>query len=261
MSGSLEITIVKRDGKETKEIRKLKKAFRATSNGKIWIAIGGDGTFMKAAHRTDRPILFIRDGEMGSLGFWADVSTKDIDFIIGKLKSGDYGTETLSNKIELEYKGRKYCGVNEIRLNNIIEEVCFSIYKIDNGRRTMLLPFVVSGDGMLASTKMGSTAYNMSAGGPIIFSDRVMCITLLNVDGLYPNSIVIDGDRQVEVELMKYSGNLGFDNKQVAKLSKGDSFRVMLSERRITAVKFYERDESLSEKLERRVRNRMLKKF
>ncbi len=259
MAGSMKITIVNRDGGH--RLEKLYKNFTVGKSGDIYIAIGGDGTFIKAAQMTEKPVLPIRDEKGGSIGYHSDISIKDLDFAIRKLKSNDFYVETLSYKIEIIYKNSHYFGVNEARLNNIVEEVSFNAYEIDGKKKSRIYPFVISGDGFLVASKMGSTAYNKSAGGPIILTSNVMCITFLNPDTPYSNPIVVDSDKEIEFEIVKYEGTLGFDNTRIAKVRKGDRFRVRLSDKKINVVRFNGVRVTLAERLERKIRSRMVKDF
>jgi NAD+ kinase len=255
----MKITIVQRDGNS--RLKSLYKNFDVVKSGDLYIAVGGDGTFIKAAQMTEKPVLLIRDEKAGSIGYHSDLGIKDIAFVIKKLKSKDFYVENISNKIEVIYKGRHYFGVNEIRLNNILEEVSFKVYEVDGKKKDRIYPFVMSGDGVLITSKMGSTAYNKSAGGPIILTPDVMCITFLNPESPYGNPIIIDAKKSIEVEIVKYQGVLGFDNTIISKVVKGDKFTVRLSNKKINVVRFKEIDEGLADKLERRIRSRMVKDF
>jgi NAD+ kinase len=256
----MKITIVTREDHHP-DLRKLKKNFDIVKDGDVYIAIGGDGTFIKAAQMTDKPVLLIRDGGSGSIGYHSDLSTKDLDFIIKHLKNNDYHIEEVSNKLEVEYKNKNYFCINEARLNNIVEEVSFNIYLVNGNRKERITPFIMSGDGIIVSSKMGSTAYNKSAGGPVLLTSKVFCVTFINADGPYNNPIVLDSDKEIEIEIVKYEGTLGFDNTKIADLKKGDRFRIRMSDRKINVVRFRGRSESFAEKLERKIKSRLAKRF
>lgn len=241
------------------ETKRLRESFDVSRKGDLCIAIGGDGTFVKAARDFDGPILPIRSGEKGSIGYYSDLCLDDVDFAIENLKKRRFTVEKLENKIEVLYKGRSYTAINEALLHNIDVEVSFKIYEISNGKRYEVYPYVMSGDGMLVTGVIGSTAYNKSAGGPIILSPNVVCITFLNVDGPYKNPIVIDASKELEIEIAKYSGILRCDGTQVARLRKGDRFRVRLSKKELKVVRFKQRHEKLADKLERVIVSRMVK--
>ncbi len=253
----MKITIIAK--KNYKEISKLRKNFEVVNDGEIYIAIGGDGTFIRAAQTTDKPILFIRDNDDSSLGYHSDISIDDLDFAIERLKKRDFIVDGVSNKIELSYNKSNYYAINEVSINNIAEEISFAVYQRKKGKRSRIYPFLMSGDGMLVTSALGSTAYNKSAGGPIILAQDVMCITFLNPDGPYSNPIVIGGKSLVEVEVVKYKGILRYDGKDIAMLSPGKRFDVRLSDRKINIVRFRGRNEGFADKLERKIRGRLLK--
>lgn len=237
-------------------IKKLEKEFEIVKNGDICITLGGDGTFVHAARRYDKPLLPVRIDANMSSGFYSDVSIKDIDKIIDNLKNGLYKIIDMANKLELNYKNKKYYAVNEVSLNHVKQEVSFKMYDI-NKRKKQILPFIIGGDGVIISSKIGSTAYNRSALGPILLSNKVMCITLLNPDSPYKNSLVVNSSSRIEIEVIKYSGIIRYDGVDVAIIEKGDRFDVGMSDKKLEVVKLDFKSENLGNKLERIMKNRM----
>ncbi|MGD0511063.1 MAG: hypothetical protein ABSA33_04440 [Candidatus Micrarchaeaceae archaeon] len=255
----MKITIVQRDGE--KRIPELYKNFDVVKDGEIYIAIGGDGTFIKAAQMTEKPVLWIRDEKWGSIGYHSDVRLDDLGLVIKKLKAKDFYIEPFSRKIEVAYKNKKYFGVNEVRLNNIVMEVSFKVFETLGRSRIPLYPFVMSGDGLIVSTKMGSTAYNSSAGGPIVLDTNIMCVTFVNPDAPYSRPLVMNSENEVEVEIVKYDGILMFDNTKIATVKMGDKFKIKLSSKMIKIVRLNGMIEGLSEKVERRIRSKLVTDF
>ncbi len=234
----------------------IKKHFEVVRNGDICIAIGGDGTFVHAAMKYDVPILPIRVDEDMSAGFYSDLSTNDMPRIIDGIESGDYDVVDAANKLKLDFSGKEYFAINEISLNHIKQEVSFRVFE-RNKTRKKIYPFVIAGDGVVVAGEIGSTAYNRSAMGPILLSNKVMCVTFLNTDGPYRNSLVVDSSSTIEVEVAKYSGILRYDGVDVGVLNKGDLFRVSSSDRKLRLVKMHFKRESLGEKMERIMKRRM----
>jgi NAD+ kinase len=243
------------------QLRKLRSSFKVSDKGDICIAVGGDGAFVSAAKEFGGPILPIRSNKSGSSGYYADLSLADLDFVIKSLKAGAYVVEKLENKIEIAYKGRKHYAVNEVSLRNMHQEVNFKIYDVNGGTRSEIYPYVMGGDGIIISGATGSTAYNKSAGGPIILSPNVFCLTFLNADGPYNNPIIIDANRKIEIRVAKYVGILDADGKKIAELKPGEKFDVRLSTRELRVVRFPDRRESMASKLDRIIRSRMVKDF
>jgi NAD+ kinase len=243
------------------EIERLKNEFEVSGKAEICVALGGDGAFVRAAREFDGPILPIRSRRALSSGFYSDLSLDDIDFVVENLKARKYLIEKLENKIEITHKGRKYYAVNEATLRNIHREVNFKVYQVSKGSREEIYPYIMGGDGILITGVTGSTAYNRSAGGPLILSPDVFCLTFLNVDGPYRNPIVVDASKVIEIELSKYNGILDYDGMRIAELKPGDKLAVRLSERELKIVRFEKRKESLANKLERIITSRMVKEL
>ena len=250
----MKITLIKK--RDYPELKRFYSEFDVVRNGEMCIAVGGDGTFIRAAREFDGPILPIRSEDEGSIGYYSDLSLGDIEYVVESLKRKEYSVEKLANKMEVEYKGRRHYAINEIVLNNVLEEVSFRIYEIEKNARYEIYPYVMSGDGMLVTGLVGSTAYNKSAGGPIILSPDVFCITFLNVDGPYRNPIVVDSRKRLEVEVAKYRGKLKYDGKELGVLGSGERFRVRLSNKELRVVRFGRR-ERFGSKLDRIIRSRM----
>ncbi len=243
------------------ELRALRSNFKISKKCDICIAVGGDGTFVRAAKETDAPILLIRANEEGSTGYYADLSLKDIDFVVKNLKRHAFYVERLGNKIELIFKKGRYYAVNEARLNNLLEEVSFRIYEVNGRRISRIYPYIMSGDGLIVTGQIGSTAYNKSADGPIILSPNVLCLTFLNPDGPYRNPIIIDASRELEIEVVKYHGILRYDGTDVGKIKPKQRFRVKMSHKELRVVRFKGKKEDFADKLERIIKSRMLKEF
>lgn len=253
----MKIKLVKR--RNYPELKQLYDNFDVSSKGEICVAVGGDGTFVNAAEGFDGPILPVRGGDENSVGYYADLGIEDIRFIIKNLRSRNYSIEKMGNKLELLFKGRKHYAVNEIVLHNVKEEVSFKIFEVEGKKRQELYPYVMSGDGILITGAIGSTAYNKSAGGPIILTPGVICITFLNVDGPYKNPIVTDSTKNLEIEVTKYRGILRCDGTDCGTMKPGDKFTVRISKKELKIVRFKGMREELATKLDRIIRSRMLK--
>ncbi len=239
-------------------LKLIRDAFEISDRAGICIAVGGDGTLVKAAKEFDGPILPIRSGLPGSAGYYADLCLDDVAFAVESLKKRRYVVETLERKIEISHKGRRYYAVNEAVLRNMVQEINFKIYELRSGRKMQIYPYVMGGDGLIVAGVMGSTAYNKSAGGPIMLSPNVICMTFLNVDGPYSNPIVVDAKSRIEVDIVKYSGTLEYDGEEISVLGPGSSFSVKLSERELKVVRFPSRKEGVASKLDRIIKNRIV---
>ena len=131
------------------------------------ICLGGDGTIIKAALGNDVPILGIN---LGRLGYIAELESDEISMIT-RLFTGEY---TLENRMMLTAEfsdGSRFDVLNDVVLSHgVISRIADIELRCDAN--------IVSqyrGDGLIVSTPTGSTAYSMSAGGPVI-DPRLDCI-------------------------------------------------------------------------------------
>jgi len=132
----------------------------------IIISIGGDGTFLKTSRKSrEKPIIGINTG---TLGYLTEINPENIEQALKNLIDGNYHVE---NRMMLEGEIVRANGeivripqaLNEIGISkNIIGVVRFDV--LVNGK----LINSYTADGILVCTPTGSTAYNLSCGGPIV---------------------------------------------------------------------------------------------
>lgn len=165
-------------------------------NSDIIITIGGDGTIIRYAKKAaefSKPILGINAGR---LGFLADVEMNNYKSI-SRLKTGDYSIEDrMLLKITAKENG-VVVGEYEA-LNDAVLSSGFISRIIDISATVQNDIIRYRADGLIASTPTGSTAYSLSAGGPII--DPVMnavCITPICSHMLSAKPMIVSGDKTV----------------------------------------------------------------
>ncbi len=134
------------------------------------VSVGGDGTFLEAVrslHGLPIPIIGVN---MGRLGFLAHISPQELDRAFLDIFAGRY---TIERRTMLSVEGDFGAttpefpnALNEFTLHrHTADMIEVAIYSNDN------LLSVVRGDGVIASTPTGSTAYSLSVGGPIVAPD------------------------------------------------------------------------------------------
>ncbi|MDR1801307.1 MAG: NAD(+)/NADH kinase [Lachnospiraceae bacterium] len=192
------------------------------------IVIGGDGSLIEAArilHGRGVPLLGVN---MGNLGYLAECEVQDIDIAIKRLLTGDY---TVENRMMLE-------GVigetdQKVALNDIVVSrqgalriIRFNLY-VDGEYLNSY-----EADGIILSTPTGSTAYNLSAGGPIVEpTAQLIVVTPICPHGLHTGSIILSSEKSVTVEIGNGRSNdsqkgdiiATFDGADAASLSVGES--------------------------------------
>ena len=175
-----------------------------STDAELNICIGGDGAFLRAVHRNKFPNIPYVGINTGHLGFFQEISPKDIDDFIEKYIKKDYSVEKVllvDAKISTHDRSFLLTGVNEIAIKGIKSKVVHLKVYIDGNH---LQNF--SGDGVIISTPVGSTAYNFSSGGSIVYPTlRTLQITPLspiNSEAYrsLPNSAVIPGDITISIK-------------------------------------------------------------
>ena len=162
------------------------------------IVIGGDGSFIEAArilHDRDVPMLGVN---MGTLGYLTEVELADLDESIEKLLRGEY---TLESRMMLE--AVYGASVKDVALNDIV-------VSRNGGIRIIHFRIWVNGellncyeaDGIIISTPTGSTAYNLSAGGPIVEpTASLLVVTPICSHALNTSSVILSGEDEIEIEI------------------------------------------------------------
>lgn len=217
------------------------------SGADMLITFGGDGTILHAAREAAGfkiPLLGIN---MGGKGFIAELEPSDEEFI-EKAVSGDYGIEPrMMIDIEVQRGGKvikRDFALNDavIKGNNKIIEM--TVYA-DEQKITHF-----SGDGTVIATPTGSTAYSMSAGGPIVEpTAKNIIVTPICAHILEAKSFVLTAKRIVSIEIEQKKdvpAYLSVDGTGHAGIERGDVVRVSNSKKtaslvRISGESFYQR--------------------
>lgn len=203
------------------------------------ITIGGDGTLLHAAKDlVDLDVVFIGINK-GTLGFLAEISMEEIEGALDRLLKDQFNVESrMMLKGEVLRDGEVV--YQSTVLNDIVAhrggDIAMSKYNVYvNGQ----LLGVYAADGMILSTPTGSTAYNLSAGGPVARPDSHMIIlTPICPHTIGTRSILLSRNDEIEVEIggSKKPGEehrkLAFDGDGIFDLKSGD--RIRISEAEVT---------------------------
>lgn len=203
------------------------------------LAVGGDGTIIHAAKHgalADKPILGIN---LGRMGFVAGLEKDELN-ILENLIKGDYQIEErMMLEVSYEKEGKTY-------QKHVINEAVLS-----RGALSKIVDFTVlskgnvigeyRADGLILATPTGSTAYSLSAGGPVI-DPKMDCILLTPVcpHSLFSRTVVFSGDTQLAVEgCSQYDSDvfLTLDGEDAVQIFEGEQVRFQKSERRVKMIK------------------------
>ena len=171
------------------------------------ISMGGDGTFLKAASRVGAKGTPIIGVNMGRLGFLADVLPSEIESALDSLYAGECLIEEHA-VIQVEAEGGILAG-NPFALNDI------AVLKRDDASMISIRTqvdgeFLVTyqADGLIVTTPTGSTAYNLSNGGPIIIPQSgSICLTPVAPHSLNIRPIVINDTAVITLDIESRSHN------------------------------------------------------
>jgi NAD+ kinase len=207
------------------------------------ISMGGDGTLLKTAarvHSKDTPIIGVN---IGRLGFLADVAPSEIEMAISDIYAGNYRVDEHS-VIKIETSGEEKLESGPFALNDI------AILKRDNASMISIRASVngeyvttYQADGLIVTTPTGSTAYNLSNGGPIIAPGTgTLCLTAVAPHSLNIRPIVVPDNSVIslKVESRSHSVLVAVDGKSTS-LSDGTEVRISKAKHTVRIIRFSDR--------------------
>ena len=198
-------------------------------NSDVLVTLGGDGTLISAVRRShdyDIPVFGIHAGK---LGFLADNDMAELDEFIDKLVVGDYRIDkraVLRAELITKEGSIKLVAFNDIVMTRpSISKMIHLDTFVDNK------PFnTYYGDGVIVSTPTGSTAYNLSSGGPVLFPlTQVFALTPISPHSLTQRPVVLPGHFTIEMKTSDASALVVVDGQDMYDFGSGDVIRIRLS--------------------------------
>lgn len=177
------------------------------------LSIGGDGALLRAAHLAfgaDRPVAGINSGRLGHLCLMQLSDMHRFDPLLAAAVCEDRLV------LQFEYDGTPYYAINDVIIakKNYGQTVDLTV-GIDKNEGVK-----VRGDGLILATPTGSTAYNFSAGGPILFpTSHSMVITPICAHAAHSAPIVLGDEHTITVSERDKAAELFADGTSVGMLS------------------------------------------
>lgn len=206
----------------------------------ILVTLGGDGTLISVVRRSlnyDIPVLGIY---AGNLGFLADISVDELDIFIPKLVNGQYRIDersVLDAKIIKNAEEITIHAFNDIVLTRPSISNMISIETLVDSKAFN----TYYGDGVIVSTPTGSTAYNLSAGGPVLFPlTKVFTLTPICPHSLTQRPVVLPGEFAIEMKTPANPSLMIIDGQDKYELDAGESVHISLA---TTNAKLIHREE------------------
>ncbi len=188
------------------------------------VSLGGDGTLLSLVRRSNahkKPVIGIN---AGTLGFLADVTIDDVETFLEQLLLKEY---RIDDRMMIEGYIKKKNGTKK-------EFFAFNDVVISSPRPSKMVKVNVSilgekfnsyrGDGVLVSTPTGSTAYNLAAGGPVVYPlTKAFIITPISAHSLgNQRPLVVPADFSIEFDAEQYEAIATIDGQEVYDLLEGD---------------------------------------
>ena len=217
---------------------------REIHNAELVICFGGDGTILhmaKTATRKNVPILGVN---IGTLGFMAELESTELN-LLAKLAKDEY---TLDKRMMIDVVVQRDRDIifHDIGLNDVVitkgavARIAYLQVKCD-GVEAMQC----GGDGVIIATPTGSTAYSLSAGGPIVEPEaRNILITPICAHDVMSRCIVASDKRTITVELVqnaRRNAYLSVDGGKSLRLNMGDVVTVKKSNLETKLIRLKER--------------------
>ena len=205
---------------------------RGLPDGCIMIVMGGDGSILKIskyAARSNSPIIGINTG---NLGFLSEIEPDEIA-LLDKIVRGDYDIEKrMMLDIRLERGGQTvFCqtALNDVILTKARIGSVVDVYIKSDGLQIIKY----SGDGVIFATPTGSTAYSMSAGGPIVEpSAQNIIITPICAHELHAHSFVMSAEHIFEASVACRAGGKAYisaDGADEFEIADGEMLKISRS--------------------------------
>ena len=193
----------------------------------IFLVLGGDGTFLSIADVASECGIPVVGVNLGRLGFLAEIETNSLCEDIDKLLACDYTTqERMMLSAKINGKENVYA-LNDIviaRGNSLLKILEFDVYIDDE--------FVdhFKADGIIVATPTGSTAYSLSAGGPIVDpSMDIIIITPVCPHKMYSRTIIVSKDKKVTVKNCSSDDTatiMAADSRIVCEIPRGEQVTI-----------------------------------
>src|SRR5204862_386468 len=194
------------------------------------VVLGGDGTVLRALRRflgTAVPVIGVN---FGRVGFLASMEAESLDEGLGRALAGEYRVVELP-ALEAEAGGVRWAAVNDVVVTSSTLGRMVELGWAIGGEDLGSLPC----DGLICSTPSGSTAYNLSNGGPVlVWGLDAMAVTFVAPHSLHARPLVVPRGRDLEVvnRTADVCATVLADGHRVHELAPGADVTVRLAEER-----------------------------
>ena len=216
---------------------------QAYTDCQLMICLGGDGTFLSAAHHDSSRDIPKIGVNLGSVGFLQEIEVDRLDQALERLVTGDYELEERSLLESSCYDTGGHKVLTDEALNDVViargSRAKSIIVGLElDGIRVQNIP----GDGVIVSTPTGSTAYSLSAGGPIVHPTAdVILITPICPHTMQNRTYVIGAGSQITLRLIsnQEGAYLTVDGRGGLEISTGSQVKVKSAKRKVKYIRLW----------------------
>lgn len=204
----------------------------------VFLVLGGDGTLLlvsKTAAKLNIPVIGVN---LGRLGFLSEVEKCNLKDDLEKLVSGEFLIqERMMLKTDIKNDTLSLNDIIVTRENSLPKILEFDVYIDDE--------FVdhFMADGIIISTPTGSTAYSLSAGGPIVDpSMNIIIITPICPHKMYSRTIIVADDKKITIKNRSSDDSkaiIASDSQVIGEISNGDSVVICAAEEKFKLIKLH----------------------
>jgi NAD+ kinase len=215
-------------------------AAAAADTVELVVALGGDGTLLRAAEiarPSGAPLLGVN---LGHVGFLAEVDRSDLDMTVERILGKSYDVEErMTLDVVVVRAGSEVAhdwALNDVTLEKASRQRMIDVVVEVDGRPLSRW----GGDGIVCATPTGSTAYAFSAGGPVVWPQvQAVLVVPLSAHALFARPLVIAPDSCVAIELQPEPGGavLFSDGRRTLDVQPHDRVEVRRGERPVRLVR------------------------
>jgi len=182
----------------------------AVAGAEMVIVLGGDGTILRAAELVRGTETTLLGVNLGHVGFLAEAEREEIVGTVARVVAGDYRVEErMTLDVSVVHDGELLASswaVNEVSVEKANRERMLELVVDVDGRPLSTF----GGDGVIAATPTGSTAYAFSAGGPVVWPEvEALLVVPISAHALFARPLVIAPNSVVGVEVLPGMGDGG----------------------------------------------------
>jgi NAD+ kinase len=197
-----------------------------STNCDFLVSLGGDGTLISLVRRSFKHNLPILGVHLGTLGFLTDITVDELGGFMDELKNNNFSIDQRM-MISSNIKEIPVVAFNDIVITRKDLTGMVSIEAKINGK----VFNNYYGDGLIISTPTGSTGYNLSCGGPVVYPlTDAFIVTPISAHSLTQRPLVLPVDFEIELSIKEAKGAVAIiDGQDIYELDHNESFKIKIA--------------------------------